>query len=809
MPTISSLPRGRRGGIPSCPPRRRAIAARWLSALCLALLLAATPCRAGLAIKEGYFWDEARKEHFIPHGFAYQVWNPAVFANQSVEEVDRDLAAMKAAGANSLRVELVWSELEQAEGRYDWNRADQLIRRAEALGLRLFVLVGYQYAPGWLLKSQPEVAGRTAEGTASPVLNYSHPKAREAYSRYIAAVCGRYRDSAAIGGWILGNEMAFYDLWDKEEQKRFIGFDAAYSLPSYRAFLAKRYRGDIRLLNAAWDTGFASFDQVAMATRYPADRNDHAALRRSGYNDLIAWRKEVIADFVAAGAVAARKAAPGQLRSYSMLAGMLTALDSCHPAEDARLIAERCRQAGAPLDFLSLNNYAWALSGHELRSMDFGIGRFRDLVGLPVLITETGHSSTETLFPGGPRQGAAVVGSAWEAMLSGAMGVHIFHWQDRDGFLGGNFSREAGFGVVDSKRRPKPGVYEEVVAMFGQMEALPLKKLLPGSRLPEAEVAIPWPEEIELGGMRAVAEVAGLWGGLRRIGIRPRLLDGRDFDRLLQSGKPPAVKAVLLARHFQMRPEQLAGLKGLLARGVHLHANGDLPGQFDGQHVPNPAWRQAMAELFGVKAENSTVAFESGSVPLGDWQRYYTQVRPQRLATATLPITDAMLHPLATWKLQQGTAAGPGATAQLATESGMPLLITASRGNARSALTTFALGDIVPPWLPAPPTLIWDIHSGWLKALYHDLFRIQPWILLSGPGSGWVMPELRLGKDSALLALHNQHDQPAELSLQTPLLAQAKAVRDLLTGQNLAATDGRLTGIRLGPDQYRLFMLSL
>ena len=56
----------------------------------------------------------------------------------------------------------------------------------------------------------------------------------------------------------------------------------------------------------------------------------------------------------------------------------------------------------APLDFWSINNYAWALQGNELRSGQFGITKYQDQSGLPILITETGHSSTEDQFPGAP-----------------------------------------------------------------------------------------------------------------------------------------------------------------------------------------------------------------------------------------------------------------------------------------------------------------------------------------------------------------------------------------------------------------------
>src|SRR6185295_16720679 len=100
-----------------------------------------------------------------------------------------------------------------------------------------------------------------------------------------------------------------------------------------------------------------------------------------------------------------------------------------YTCEDARTIVQSCVAAGAPLDFWAINNYAVASFDTELRSADFGISKHQAASGLPVLISETGHSSSENLHPDAAnRQGAALPSQLWEALMAGAMGVHVFTW---------------------------------------------------------------------------------------------------------------------------------------------------------------------------------------------------------------------------------------------------------------------------------------------------------------------------------------------------------------------------------------------
>src|ERR1041385_7442001 len=122
----------------------------------LYLLVSAIGAYAGggcLEMRQVYFWDPVKQEPFIPRGIAYQLWNPPVGANQSFEQLDYDLLEFKKFHANSVRCEIVWGEIEVADGVYDWRKPDHLVAEAERLGLKLFILIGYQYPPAWFPKA--------------------------------------------------------------------------------------------------------------------------------------------------------------------------------------------------------------------------------------------------------------------------------------------------------------------------------------------------------------------------------------------------------------------------------------------------------------------------------------------------------------------------------------------------------------------------------------------------------------------------------------------------------------------------------
>ena len=197
----------------------------------------------------------------------------------------------------------------------------------------------------------------------------------------------------------------------------------------------ERY-GDIDSLNQAYNQTYESFSDVVMSREYPPDREDQVFIQQSGWHDLIQWRKTSIGDFVAKGAQVSKENDPNHMITYAMLGGIFDGADANINCEDGFTIVERCAAAGYPLDFWTINNYPWVITGNELRSADFGVSKFKDTLGIPVLVSETGMSDTDILLrETADRMADADPSLIWENLMAGAAGIHIFHWSDRDFYL--------------------------------------------------------------------------------------------------------------------------------------------------------------------------------------------------------------------------------------------------------------------------------------------------------------------------------------------------------------------------------------
>ena len=848
------------------PGRRWRLAAGWL----LLAQLSTFAVSAGLLeMRNGYFWDGGAGEYVVPRGMAYQTWNPPVGANQSFAQLEYDFTEFKKMGATSVRAEFVWGEVEIADGQYDWSKPDFMVQLAEKLGLRLFVLVGFQYPPRWFQKewyginSQGLTANALACASANPpsarlaclppnlqqclatnltkaslsnalacfnstssaevlgclaaalpaealarilpclisdVLNYEHPEARQRYQRHIAAVTAHFRDRAAIGGWILGNEYAYFDLWEPPSQfpvHRFLGYDSI-SQERFRKYLAARYENNIVLLNQSWTASYARFDDVPMPQRYPPNRRDPS------YFDLIEWRKKSIGEFVALGASAAASADPRHLRTYSMVGGVYNGNDANYTAEDARTIVEECRRAGADLHFWSINNYAQAEVGSDLRSGDYGVAKYQAQSGLPVLISETGHSSTEDSFDpdSGQRQAKAVPSQIWESLISGVIGTHIFHWNDRGQFTRGYFERERGFGIVNPDRTIKSPVYENVVAMFRRMQAIKMDNLLGGSSNPPPDIQLFWSTNSDMVWPRANQENIMIWGALKRVGYQPGFLDEEGF----QQGGYRQGRALLLSRAGWMAPEDLEAIATqVLPAGVHVHANADFPGQFDAGGRANPVWAARMKSIFGLNVQSATAAWDAGATSIDYQDLYFTPADP-----GGPPLAPGITDYLRTWKFWTGVTADQGTTVvwhrRLPSGIPTPALHFKDHSPGKAALNTFALGDI---HLPSnrPHAALWDIRYDWVASIYRDYFGIQPAVTLTGPGSKYVLPDYRLCRNgSVLISLLNEHTQPAVVTLSAPGLLGNKVVENLSAGGLVTRQfDGTVTVPLTGDDYVLLY----
>lgn len=785
---------------------------RMLAGLWIVFTALACPSARGagncIEIRNGYFWDPLTTNYWVPHGFGYQTINGNVFANQSVEQLDYDMLEMRKMHADSLRVDFTWGYIEPTNDVFDWTMTDHIVAEAEELGLRLFPLIGYQYAPVWASNSWKAV---NSSNQTTALLNYEHPLARAAYTDFLARITARYKDSKAVAGWILGNEYAYFDLWEANDPHLFVGYDTNYSLPSFRAYLTNLYAGSIAALNGNWGTGYGSFDNVLMPTNYPGFNDpgnvDLQNRYYPAYHDLIQWRKKSVGDFVAVGSVAVKAADTNHLRSYSMVGGIYSGFDANNTCEDAKTIVARCLAAGAGLDFWSINNYAWATEGNELRTAQYGITKYQDQSGLPVLVTETGHSSTENLLPGAAgRQPQALPGQVWEVLMAGGIGTHIFTWNDRP--FGGSQIREAGFGIVQQTRLIKNPVYWNIVETFRRMEQVNVNNLFGASRNPAPDINWYWSSDADMVWGRANQENCMLWGGLKRLGYEPNFIDEDDLD----AGTYTNARALLLSHAFMMRSNRVNALTNVIAAGVNLHANGVLPGRYDSYHKENPGWATVISDIFGLSCAGATNYWHGGIS--GNWDQPYTGINLQYVNTLGALNPSYPWTNVATWIRQANITAGSGTTIVssaydywgLRTLPGLQIKGHGAQG--RAAINTFTLGDEVDMWWlnPKDTRMVWQMHYDWGRAIYRDWFGIIPQVDISGAGYFYVIPDYRTCTNgSVLISLLNESSNAVTITVTATNLMKGRTVERLSSAGGIMETnsDGAVS-LTLSGDEYVL-----
>ncbi len=563
-----------------------------------------------ITMTNGYFYDSGTGRPWVPHGIAYQTWNRPLGIWQTFDQIDYDLDEMVKMGANSIRVDFVWQHIEEdGDNQWKWENYDYLVQAAEQRGLRIFALIGYQWPPNWFpdewyTQHPPEI---DSEGIAhtnrwqSDIINYEHPEARAQYTEWFQNVCSRYKDSKAIVGWIIGNESGYLGLWSGLLD----GYDPE-SEAAFRQWCQTKY-GAIANANSAWGTSFTSFSNVVFVDQYRAYGVEGAI-----WADMVQWREDSIGSFTALGAVAAKSADTNHLISYSTVGMQWGEEDWRYHAEDREKITVACLAANAPIDFFSVNNYPWSVLGHESQNGHWGISYTKKTAGVPVLYSETGFTSSETMWPGmnEQRQGPLIRNALWESLTAGAIGTHIFAWHDRPFIT----DREKGFGILYANRGIKPAFWVSRNA-YMLMEQMDIHSLLMNSQDPEPDIAFLWTDANDSQYNRYECEMQQIAGALERLGYAPYFMNLND----LSSGAYTNYKLIILPRNMRMEAVvPNSGGKGVLEflrtvvipAGVHVMATADLPGMQNELGRPLASFEAENNALFGIDVSDAG-GFES------------------------------------------------------------------------------------------------------------------------------------------------------------------------------------------------------
>nr|WP_221364142.1 beta-galactosidase [Sphingomonas jinjuensis] len=172
---------------------------------------------------------------------------------------DEDLRLMKAHGANVVRIgEFAWARMEPAEGKFDLDWLDRVIRLAERHGLKVVLCTPTDTPPAWLTSTYPDTLRVDGSGTrlghgGRRQFSISSPRYRALSKRIVSAMATRFGRDRAVIGWQIGNEYT-------DES-----YDPA-ARTAWHAWLKQRF-GTLDALNAAWTTAYWSqtytdWDQV-------------------------------------------------------------------------------------------------------------------------------------------------------------------------------------------------------------------------------------------------------------------------------------------------------------------------------------------------------------------------------------------------------------------------------------------------------------------------------------------------------------------------------------------------------------------
>ncbi len=335
------------------------------------------------------------------------------------------------------------------------------------------------------------------------------------------------------------------------------------------------------------------------------DRYAEYGVEGAQWADAVQWREDSIANYTALGAKAARLADTNHLLSYSTVGMQWGEENWRYHAEDRGKITAACAATNAPLSFFSVNNYPWSVLGHESQNGQWGVSFTKKVSKIPVLYTETGFTSSETMWPGmnEMRQGPLIRNSLWESLECGAIGTHIFSWMDRTYIT----DREKGFGIVYADRSVKPAFWvSRDTCML--MEQIKLRDLLSNSKDPKPDIAFLWTAAADSQYNRYECEMQQIAGALERLGFEPNFMDLQD----LAGGAYTNYKAVILPRN--MRVDSVVPgftnsvlnflLTKVIPKGVHVLASADIPGMQNENGRPRADYVSEVAALFGVNASD-------------------------------------------------------------------------------------------------------------------------------------------------------------------------------------------------------------
>jgi len=213
-----------------------------------------------------------------------------------VERLDKDIAMMKAAGINVVRIaESTWSTLETQEGVFDFHHIDRVLNAMHKAGIQVIIGTPTYAIPTWLALKHPDVLVTTPHGQVKygprqnmDITNEHFLKAAE---RVIRKLMGHVKAHPAIIGYQLDNETKAYNTAGPNVQKQFV------------EYCKKKFK-TLDALNKAWGLDYWS-NRINTWEDFPSTNgtinasmaSEFAKFQRKLVTDYLAWQSAIVNEY--------------------------------------------------------------------------------------------------------------------------------------------------------------------------------------------------------------------------------------------------------------------------------------------------------------------------------------------------------------------------------------------------------------------------------------------------------------------------------------------------------------------------------
>ncbi|MHA7963914.1 beta-galactosidase [Paenibacillus sp. CAU 1782] len=322
------------------------------------------------------------------------------------ERLDEDIAMMKAAGINLVRIaESTWSTHEPQNGVFDFSSVDRVLDAMHKAGISVIVGTPTYAVPTWMVKEHPDVLAETPHGPgrygARQIMDIANPTYLFYSERIIRKLISRVSRHPAVIGYQVDNETKHYNTSGPNIQLRFV------------KYMRDKF-GTVDALNREfgldyWSNRINSWEDFpsVVGTINGSLGAEFSRFQRKLVTDFLAWQTAIVNEYKQ----------PGQFVTHNFDFDWRNHSFGVQPAVDHFEAAKALDIAGVDIYHPSQDQ----LTGKEI---SFGGDSTRSLKGDNYFVLETQAQAFPnwTPYPGQLRL------QAFSHLASGANMVEYWHW---------------------------------------------------------------------------------------------------------------------------------------------------------------------------------------------------------------------------------------------------------------------------------------------------------------------------------------------------------------------------------------------